>query len=304
MYRREKAYRTGREKSALPIFLLLSLLLNGAFFGYVLSRVPLAPEPDILAPPLVVDLVPPPEPKKKEKDRPRRIVENRNVLDERPPEKADYLSERDSRVEKEQRGRRGEGALAPLPGGKKAAEPSAEKKTPVSKTAEAPDRPGDVERPEARKKPSLEKLRPSPLRLSRLVFPGDNISPPEEIERSGKLTFLNTKSYRYAGFVRRVAYQIFDHFRAGLSGVGWNEYEMMRKRREFLIEAIMDPLGNPIEVRLVKSSGLNKWDELGLAAMRKGAWDLNPPRGVAGSDGNIHFLFTTDSRYMIAGISD
>ena len=110
----------------------------------------------------------------------------------------------------------------------------------------------------------------------------------------GDITLLNAKANTYAGFVRRVAVQVF----AQLRSQGWEKLSMSEVRRinDFTtIEAIMSPEGRFITMRLIEGSGSPQFDAVVKQAVPAGMKDPNPPAGAKANDGMIHFIFKARS---------
>lgn len=110
----------------------------------------------------------------------------------------------------------------------------------------------------------------------------------------GDITLLNAKANTYAGFVRRVAVQVF----AQLRSQGWEKLSMSEVRRiaEFTtIEAVLSPEGRFMTMHLIEGSGSSSFDSVVKLSVTNGARDPNPPVGARASDGNIHFIFKARS---------
>jgi len=110
----------------------------------------------------------------------------------------------------------------------------------------------------------------------------------------GDITLLNAKANTYAGFVRRVAVQVF----AQLRSQGWEKLSMNEVRRiaDFTtIEAVLSPEGRFMTMHLVEGSGSSSFDSVVKLSVSNGARDPNPPAGARASDGNIHFIFKARS---------
>jgi hypothetical protein len=110
----------------------------------------------------------------------------------------------------------------------------------------------------------------------------------------GDITLLNAKANTYAGFVRRVAVQVF----AQLRSQGWEKLTMGEVRRigDFTtIEAILSPEGRFMTMRIVEGSGSPSFDSVVKQSVAVGARDPNPPAGARASDGKIHFIFKARS---------
>lgn len=123
------------------------------------------------------------------------------------------------------------------------------------------------------------------------------------IETTGNITLLNAKSVTYAGFVRRVATNVFNQFIRSYRTRGWR-IDPAQLGESLRVDALLAADGNQEMVFIRQSTGLRLWDEMGLDAMKKGAWDSNPPKGALAADGKIHFVFIVDHRQGIlrAGI--
>lgn len=110
----------------------------------------------------------------------------------------------------------------------------------------------------------------------------------------GDITLLNAKANTYAGFVRRVAVQVF----AQLRSQGWEKLSMNEVRRieDFAtIEAVLSPEGRFMTMHLIEGSGSSAFDSVVKLSVSGGARDPNPPVGARASDGNIHFIFKARS---------
>ena len=110
----------------------------------------------------------------------------------------------------------------------------------------------------------------------------------------GDITLLNAKANTYAGFVRRVAVQVF----AQLRSQGWEKLSMSEVRRinDFTtIEAILSPEGRFVSMRFIEGSGSAQFDAVVKQAVPAGMKDPNPPAGARASDGMIHFIFKARS---------
>ena len=110
----------------------------------------------------------------------------------------------------------------------------------------------------------------------------------------GDITLLNAKANTYAGFVRRVAVQVF----AQLRSQGWEKLSMSEVRRigDFTtIEAVLSPEGRFMTMHLIEGSGSAAFDSVVKLSVSGGARDPNPPPGARASDGNIHFIFKARS---------
>jgi hypothetical protein len=110
----------------------------------------------------------------------------------------------------------------------------------------------------------------------------------------GDITLLNAKANTYAGFVRRVAVQVFGQLRAQ----GWERLsmrEVQAMNRATTIEAILSPQGDFLRANVIEASGSPAFDTVVNLSVSQGARDPNPPPGARASDGLIHFIFKARS---------
>ena len=149
---------------------------------------------------------------------------------------------------------------------------------------------------------ALNSLLPSYSRMKSVPGIGDNNYLPGLKE--GDVTLLNTKSFMYAGFVRRVAYRIFDQFMSNVQQSGMSQQDMEGIGSYAYVEADMSPAGKLLSVRLLRTSGSPAWDSLAVAACRSATWDANPPAGAQGKDGIIHFVFAPGRDVLVVGLLD
>lgn len=149
---------------------------------------------------------------------------------------------------------------------------------------------------------ALNSMLPSYSRMRSIPGVGDNNYLPGLKE--GDVTLLNTKSFVYAGFVRRVAYRIFDQFIFDLRNSSVTQDDLGNINSYAYVEANMDQAGRLISVKLLKSSGLPLWDNMAIKACKQATWDANPPRGAEGKDGIIHFVFAPGRDVLVVGLLD
>jgi hypothetical protein len=110
----------------------------------------------------------------------------------------------------------------------------------------------------------------------------------------GDITLLNAKANTYAGFVRRVAIQVFGQ----LKSKGWerlNAAELKALSDFATVEAVLSPQGDLIRTVIISSSGSTSFDTVVNQSAAAGARDPNPPPGARASDGLIHFVFKARS---------
>jgi len=110
----------------------------------------------------------------------------------------------------------------------------------------------------------------------------------------GDITLLNAKANTYAGFVRRVAVQVF----AQLRTQGWEKISAQQLHRlsDFTtVEAVLSPDGKFIRATIMGRSGSEAFDGVVNTSVSLGASDPNPPEGARAKDGMIHFIFRARS---------
>ncbi|MCO6431260.1 MAG: TonB family protein [Deltaproteobacteria bacterium] len=110
----------------------------------------------------------------------------------------------------------------------------------------------------------------------------------------GDITLLNTKADKYAVFVRRVATAVFAQVRLS----GWEHLgagDINRISDFAVVRAVLDRSGNLVRATVESSSGSRSFDSVLLEAVKKGAKDPNPPESALADDGNFHFIFKSRS---------
>lgn len=110
----------------------------------------------------------------------------------------------------------------------------------------------------------------------------------------GDITLLNAKANQYAGFVRRVAVQVFTQLRTQ----GWERIsaQQLHQLGDFTtIEAVLTPDGKFIRATIIGRSGSDAFDGVVNTSVSQGASDPNPPEGARAKDGLIHFIFRARS---------
>ncbi|MFI5366972.1 MAG: hypothetical protein ACHQ4J_15260 [Candidatus Binatia bacterium] len=118
--------------------------------------------------------------------------------------------------------------------------------------------------------------------------------------REGDITMLNTKAEQFAPFVRRVAMRVFENFWMTLRhSVGSRFGQSVQEYA--VVEAIMDREGKLVSVNLKDRSGtvLVATDRNLQNACSEGFFDRNPPSGAEANDGNIHFIFQAQVQLFI-----
>jgi hypothetical protein len=110
----------------------------------------------------------------------------------------------------------------------------------------------------------------------------------------GDITLLNAKANTYAGFVRRVAVQVFTQLRTQ----GWERIsaQQLHQLGDFTtIEAVLGPDGKFMRATIIGRSGSDAFDSVVNTSVGQGAKDPNPPEGARAKDGLIHFIFRARS---------
>lgn len=110
----------------------------------------------------------------------------------------------------------------------------------------------------------------------------------------GDITLLNAKANTYAGFVRRVAVQVFGQLRAQ----GWEKLSMREIQAmtdSTTIEAVLSADGKFLRATILGRSGSTPFDGVVNLSVTQGAQDPNPPPGARADDGLIHFIFKARS---------
>ena len=216
----------------------------------------------------------------KDKSRPREKVA--------PPPDARYQSDRNIRVEKEQRARQADVLPRPQTGGA----PRAESRQPPAEEV----RPAPV--------PPLSRLgvpfrlnKPAPkARTAPASGPGAPQSGTDQAILDDKLpegseNLLNAQESVYYSFFARMYETIGPMWRSRISSIS------PRPRLEqgdytTQVEVVMDTAGNVLDVKLLRSSGVPEFDQVVASAWRAAKQFPNPPRGLLESDGRVHTGWT------------
>lgn len=189
------------------------------------------------------------------------------------PKDARYFSDRNTRVEKEQRAR--DHVVTPRPG--QPAPPQAE-----SKGKSAP-------------LPSLGNLG-VPLRLDAKPYrPRTESAAPqggsqyidEKNLPIGSENLLNTRESVFYSFYSRLYESIGPLWQSRLHDIAPN-VRVAQGEYTTLVDVVMDRSGKLLEVRLVQSSGIRPFDDAVTYAWRKIADFPNPPTGLLDKNGEIH----------------
>lgn len=134
-------------------------------------------------------------------------------------------------------------------------------------------------------------LMPSAATLDRIVGAAAN-DRLDDVEQ-GDGTFLNTREFKYAGFFNRVKQRV---------GENWQPNVLLQRRdpegkvyafkdRYTVLNVALGPDGRLLRVTVDKSCGVEFLDTEAVAAFERAAPFSNPPPGLVGRDGQVHFTF-------------
>jgi TonB family protein len=111
----------------------------------------------------------------------------------------------------------------------------------------------------------------------------------------GEETLLNSRGFKYAGFLNRVKEQV------GRIWVTNVQDESTRrdptgqlysyKDRKTVVEFVLDGHGDLRDVKVASSSGVDYLDRVAVDSFRKAERFPNPPMGLMGSDGLVRLPF-------------
>ena len=275
------------------IAVLLTLLLNAGLFTllYVQAEKAL---PDLrVKHPMEVSLL---------REEPDEVKElEGQVVDLEPPEQEEipkesrYLSQFNTRVDKEQKAR-------PSPGARK-------QRKPRPKVAERPTRPSPEEPAERTvnkksilfKRPGPRPLRPSSsaaemadasMQLANAdVFVSDDAL--LDVTNTGDRTLLNSRRFRYWDFFHRVRERVREHWRPNDAyrrrDPTWSVYQ--RQNRLTVLRVVLDDEGRITTLSKSRKSGLEFLDDEAVRAFAASGPFENPPKGLADDTGRIVFTF-------------
>jgi TonB family protein len=105
----------------------------------------------------------------------------------------------------------------------------------------------------------------------------------------GDATLVNTRTFRFAGFYRRVHDAIAGAWKPNRAWDARDPHDRLlgRTRRQVQVDILLDAEGSLRDLRVVRGSGLGFFDAECLRAIREAAPFPNPPRGLVGSDGVV-----------------
>jgi TonB family protein len=100
---------------------------------------------------------------------------------------------------------------------------------------------------------------------------------------------VNTRTFRFAGFYRRVHDAIAGAWKPNRAWDARDPHDRLlgRTRRQVQVDILLDAEGSLRDLRVVRGSGLGFFDAECLRAIREAAPFPNPPRGLVGSDGVV-----------------
>lgn len=245
---------------------------------------------------------------KKERTPDGQVVELPKPVEEHQPEKARFVSEYDTRVEKETRARgaRNDAQTAPpatstapsLLAMRERPQPT-EARSPVPVTEEDVESPQSSPEPEAsgapeapRKTPTLGQLRPSDEQVTRALGGGSADFLPEV--EDGEDTALNSKRWRFASFFNRVKRQVAENWHPEIAYRRRDPYGNVYgfRDRMTVLRVSLWPDGNLKDLLVEHPSGVAFLDDEALQAFRAAQPFLNPPRQLMDPDsGLISFRF-------------
>lgn len=107
-----------------------------------------------------------------------------------------------------------------------------------------------------------------------------------DIEK-GFATQLNADEFLFAGFLNRVKRMVSFYANQTLQNAR-PQVPVTKMAYDLTVDAMLDPEGNLVSVRLTEPSGIPAFDEAILEAWRLAAPFPNPPPGMIEDDGYIH----------------
>jgi len=109
----------------------------------------------------------------------------------------------------------------------------------------------------------------------------------------GDGTYLNTREWKYAGYLNRVKQAVANEWRPGDALATRDPTGRMYayKDRITLVDVTLDRGGTLKDIQVQKSSGVEFLDRVAMEAFRKASPFVNPPAGMADERGEIRFGF-------------
>ncbi|HZZ84863.1 MAG TPA: TonB family protein [Anaeromyxobacteraceae bacterium] len=118
---------------------------------------------------------------------------------------------------------------------------------------------------------------------------------PDKLEgvEEGEGTYLNTREWKYAGYLNRIKQAVANEWRPGDALATRDPTGRMYayKDRITLVDVTLDRGGTLKDVRVHQSSGVDFLDRVAMDAFRKASPFVNPPAGMADEHGEIRFGF-------------
>jgi hypothetical protein len=276
-------------------FVLLTLLIHFLFF---LMRVDwILPK----TPPRIQVEVNKVDPQKLEQIRQRWREQDKSLLlnknqpkAEKAPDNARYMSDRNIRVEKEQRAR--EHVIQPKPGAPTLKQSPAQPQ-PKSQTQAEPHRQGQIHG-----LPKLGNLG-VPFRLSeqpkaasqrKVQRPANSASPPggeqyiaDKNLPEGSENLLNAEESVFYSFYSRLYDAIGPIWASRLREIGASS-RVQPGNYTTSVDVVLDREGNLVEVKLLESSRVREFDEAVNTSWNRIGKFPNPPSGLIKEDGKVH----------------
>ncbi|MBL6974351.1 MAG: TonB family protein [Deltaproteobacteria bacterium] len=235
------------------------------------------------------------------------VVDLPKPVKEEVPKEARFLSQYDTRVEKEQKTRHR---------GRKNREAARARKAP-SKKATTPARPGrrQKEADKVEAVPKRETETPTGLKglagLNRLLMPTIGGTPGASamaaggrgmfmsddamlgVREEGDTTLLNSRSFKYWDFFQRVKDRVREEWEPGPVYRSRDPYGKIygQKDRLTVLSVTLDAKGMVQRMEVTRESGLPFLDKEAMASFRKASPFPNPPGGLADERGRISFSF-------------
>lgn len=322
-------------RRSLPLALLLSLALHLTLLnlpvpkGEAVSRSPESIEVSLLPPDALP--APPAEPAAAE---PRQMVSPPDVVNDRPPERTRFESDRDNTVLQETVRPGVPNPAAPAPRSKPAPPPRQATRDNATADRDEEHPPPRGERARARV-PSLDDLFASTDELVRAqqaarerqdaldkaqaaaggrrrvaiavppvtpewALPGQRgtMDYLPDIQR-GDVTLLNTKANTFSPFVRRVGERVFQHLVIRQRRLQLEQ--ILSARSPVQMRVLLDQQGHLKSVRVEEQSGSATMDETLSEALHTAAFDNNPPPAAANAAGEYEFVFQAQLRAFQPG---
>ena len=122
-----------------------------------------------------------------------------------------------------------------------------------------------------------------------------------DIQR-GDVTLLNTKANTFSPFVRRVGERVFQHLVIRQRRLELDQ--ILSAQSSVRMRVLLDPRGRLKSVRVEEQSGSASMDETLSDALHTAAFDNNPPPAAANPAGDYEFVFQAQLRAVRPGAGD